>query len=40
MQPEAKKFLYDMQQACSALTEFIAEKSWMIIWRANCCVQR
>ena len=27
MRPEAKKFLYDMQQACLALTDFIAEKT-------------
>lgn len=27
MQPEAKKFLYDMQQACTALTEFITGKT-------------
>ena len=27
MRPEVKKFLYDMQQACAALTEFIAGKT-------------
>jgi uncharacterized protein with HEPN domain len=27
MQPEAKKFLYDMQQACNALTDFVAGKT-------------
>jgi uncharacterized protein with HEPN domain len=27
MRPEAKKFLYDMQQACSSLAEFIEGKT-------------
>ncbi len=28
MPPEAKKFLYDMQQACAALAQFVKEKSF------------